>query len=168
MRRNAIAHWTGAGMTGRGEISTQSGVLADTPYSFTSRFADGKGTNPEELLAAAHADCFMMAAAFELDRAGSVKRVASAVGEGEAVVSQIHGFLAEHPRLTDERQPGAVGDASHAASASPCRSTALQYSPAVINIQRACTSACNTLSIERAKGSPNMTMVFGALTSNTC
>jgi len=68
--RNASAVWTGAGKDGRGTLSTQSGTLAETPYSFTTRFADGKGTNPEELIAAAHAGCFSMALAFQLSGAG--------------------------------------------------------------------------------------------------
>ena len=68
--RNASAVWTGAGKDGRGTLSTQSGTLAETPYSFTTRFGDGKGTNPEELIAAAHAGCFSMALAFQLSGAG--------------------------------------------------------------------------------------------------
>ena len=55
--RDATAVWTGAGRDGRGTLTTQSGTLKETPYSFTTRFGDGKGTNPEELIAAAHAAC---------------------------------------------------------------------------------------------------------------
>jgi len=61
MKRTANAHWNGTLQEGTGEISTQSTVLNNTPYSFKTRFADGIGTNPEELLAAAHAGCFSMA-----------------------------------------------------------------------------------------------------------
>jgi osmotically inducible protein OsmC len=68
--RDATAVWTGAGKDGRGGLTTQSGTLKDTPYSFTTRFGDGKGTNPEELIAAAHAGCFSMALAFKLSGAG--------------------------------------------------------------------------------------------------
>jgi osmotically inducible protein OsmC len=68
--RNATAIWTGAGKDGRGALTTQSGTLKDTPYSFNTRFGDGKGTNPEELIAAAHAGCFSMALAFRLAGAG--------------------------------------------------------------------------------------------------
>jgi osmotically inducible protein OsmC len=68
--RNATAIWTGAGKDGRGALTTQSGTLQDTPYSFNTRFGDGKGTNPEELIAAAHAGCFSMALAFRLAGAG--------------------------------------------------------------------------------------------------
>ena len=68
--RDATAVWTGAGKDGRGILTTQSGTLKETPYSFTTRFGDGKGTNPEELIAAAHAGCFSMALAFKLSGAG--------------------------------------------------------------------------------------------------
>ncbi|MBL0740714.1 OsmC family peroxiredoxin [Chryseolinea lacunae] len=61
MKRSAKAHWKGTLQEGLGEISTQSTVLKETRYSFKTRFADGIGTNPEELIAAAHAGCFSMA-----------------------------------------------------------------------------------------------------------
>ena len=70
IKRNATAAWHGSGKDGRGALTTQSGTLAETPYSFTTRFGDGKGTNPEELIAAAHAGCFTMALAFRLSGAG--------------------------------------------------------------------------------------------------
>ncbi len=66
MQRTASAVWTGALKDGKGSISTQSGVLADTQYSFSTRFENGKGTNPEELIAAAHAGCFTMALSAQL------------------------------------------------------------------------------------------------------
>ena len=68
--RKANAVWNGSGREGTGKISTQSGVLSDSPYGFKTRFEDAPGTNPEELLAAAHAGCFTMAVAFGLQRAG--------------------------------------------------------------------------------------------------
>ena len=70
IKRNASAQWSGTGKEGKGAITTQSGVLTDTPYSFSRRFGDEKGTNPEELIAAAHAGCFTMALAFQLSGAG--------------------------------------------------------------------------------------------------
>jgi osmotically inducible protein OsmC len=69
MKRKASVQWQGDLKSGRGSLSTESGVLQDTPYSFAMRFADGKGTNPEELAAAAHAGCFTMALSAELGRA---------------------------------------------------------------------------------------------------
>jgi lipoyl-dependent peroxiredoxin len=70
IRRSATARWQGTGKDGKGALTTQSGTLRDTPYSFTARFGDGQGTNPEELIAAAHAGCFTMALAFQLQGAG--------------------------------------------------------------------------------------------------
>ena len=68
MIRKAKAVWRGTGRDGSGALSTDSGVLAETPYSFKTRFESEKGTNPEELIAAAHAGCFTMALAFQLQR----------------------------------------------------------------------------------------------------
>lgn len=70
MKRSASAVWKGGLKDGSGTISTQSGVLADTQYSFGTRFEEGKGTNPEELIAAAHAGCFSMALSAQLNNAG--------------------------------------------------------------------------------------------------
>jgi len=70
MIRKARAVWRGSGRAGNGGLSSDSGVLANTPYSFRTRFENEKGTNPEELLAAAHAGCFTMALAFRLQAAG--------------------------------------------------------------------------------------------------
>ncbi|MGN5373621.1 OsmC family protein [Sphingomonas hankookensis] len=70
MIRSASARYDGLGKDGKGHVSTQSGVLSDQQYGFTSRFEDGKGTNPEELIAAAHASCFTMALSFALAGAG--------------------------------------------------------------------------------------------------
>ena len=70
MKRNASAVWTGGLKDGKGAISTDSGVLSDTQYSFSTRFESGKGTNPEELIGAAHAGCFSMALSLELGKAG--------------------------------------------------------------------------------------------------
>jgi osmotically inducible protein OsmC len=70
MKRTAKAHWNGTLKEGKGEISTQSTALNNTQYSFTTRFADGIGTNPEELVAAAHAGCFTMAVGAALSKAG--------------------------------------------------------------------------------------------------
>jgi lipoyl-dependent peroxiredoxin len=68
--RNAGAEWLGTGKEGKGALTTQSGVLSATPYGANTRFGDTKGTNPEELIAAAHAGCFSMALAFALSGAG--------------------------------------------------------------------------------------------------
>ena len=70
MKRNGSAVWRGGLKDGKGTVSTASGTLSNTPYSFTSRFESGTGTNPEELIAAAHAGCFSMAFAVQLGNAG--------------------------------------------------------------------------------------------------
>ena len=70
MKRKASAVWKGGLKDGKGSISTDSGVLSDTQYSFSTRFEDGIGTNPEELIGAAHAGCFSMALSGQLGNAG--------------------------------------------------------------------------------------------------
>ena len=80
MIRKAKAVWRGTGRAGTGNLSTDSGVLSDTPYSFRTRFENEKGTNPEELIAAAHAGCFTMALAFGL-QASSRYGTASSVAD---------------------------------------------------------------------------------------
>jgi len=70
MIRNATAVWNGTGKEGTGNVSTQSGLLKEANYGFKSRFEDGPGTNPEELIAAAHAGCFTMKLSFVLGEAG--------------------------------------------------------------------------------------------------
>jgi osmotically inducible protein OsmC len=81
MKRKASAIWQGGLKDGKGTISTDSGVLSNTQYSFSTRFEDGKGTNPEELIAAAHAGCFSMALSGQLGNAGmtaeSINTIAS-------------------------------------------------------------------------------------------
>jgi osmotically inducible protein OsmC len=89
MIRKASAVWRGTGKDGEGHLTSPSGVLSDTPYSFKTRFEDQKGTNPEELIAAAHAGCFTMALAFQLQGAGftptelSTESAVSLTKEGE-------------------------------------------------------------------------------------
>jgi osmotically inducible protein OsmC len=95
MKRNASAVWKGGLKDGKGTISSDSGVLADTQYSFSTRFENGKGTNPEELIAAAHAGCFSMALSAQLGTMGltpSEIRTSAAVsldkvGDGFAITA---------------------------------------------------------------------------------
>jgi len=72
MKRTASAVWTGGLRDGNGNISTESGILANAKYGFKSRFEDARGTNPEELIAAAHAGCFTMALTAQLSEAGMI------------------------------------------------------------------------------------------------
>jgi osmotically inducible protein OsmC len=88
MIRKARAVWQGTGKDGTGHLTSDSGVLSNTPYSFKTRFENERGTNPEELIAAAHAGCFTMALAFQLQNAGftptelSTEAAVSIVQEG--------------------------------------------------------------------------------------
>jgi lipoyl-dependent peroxiredoxin len=70
IEKRASIHWEGAGKTGQGQVSTETGALRNHPYGVAARFADGKGTNPEELLGAAHAACFTMFFAVSCEKAG--------------------------------------------------------------------------------------------------
>ena len=97
MIRKASAEWNGGLKDGKGKISTDSGVLKDTQYSFSTRFEDGVGTNPEELIAAAHAGCFSMALSGQLGNAGltadSIRTTASVKldkVEGGFAVTTVH------------------------------------------------------------------------------
>jgi len=95
MKRSASATWSGALQGGKGNISTQSGVLKDVPYDFNTRFENGMGTNPEELVAAAHAGCFTMALSAQLVETGlpadylntSATVTLEKVGEGFAITA---------------------------------------------------------------------------------
>lgn len=93
MKRTATAHWEGDLKSGNGNLSTQSTVLSKNQYSFKTRFEDGVGTNPEELLAAAHAGCFTMAVSMILGQAGfmatSLDTEAAVTLEGLAI-SGVH------------------------------------------------------------------------------
>jgi osmotically inducible protein OsmC len=99
--RTANAQWQGTGKDGKGTLTTQSGVLSATPYGFNTRFGDTKGTNPEELIAAAHAGCFAMALAFALSSAGfTPTRVATSAAV--TIESEGAGFKISRSALTLE------------------------------------------------------------------
>ncbi len=106
MIRKAHAIWRGTGRDGTGDLTTDSGVLSHTPYSFKTRFESEPGTNPEELIAAAHAGCFTMALAFQLQTAGFTPEELTT----EAAVSLVPdggGFKIERSALTlRARVPG--------------------------------------------------------------
>lgn len=116
IKRKGSAVWSGGLKDGKGAVSTQSGVLKDTQYGFNTRFADGIGTNPEELLAAAHAGCFTMALSAQLAEAG----LTATKLETNATVSldQVDGgfaITAVHLDLT-ATIPGATEEAFQAAA----------------------------------------------------
>src|ERR1700741_751017 len=99
MIRKAKAIWHGTGRAGSGHLSSESGVLADTPYSFRTRFENERGTNPEELIAAAHSGCFAMALAFQLQGAGFTP-TALAVVAAVAIEPEGQGFRVTRSDLT--------------------------------------------------------------------
>ncbi|WP_316823023.1 OsmC family protein [Pedobacter gandavensis] len=106
MKRNATAVWNGNIKEGAGHLSTDSKVLDQTQYSFNSRFADGIGTNPEELLAAAHAGCFTMKLSLDLTEAGFTPdnlETKATISLDNGVISSSHLVLkAKVPGITEE------------------------------------------------------------------
>lgn len=98
-KRTASARYEGFGKDGKGWVSTQSGVLADQPYNFHTRFEEAPGTNPEELVAAAHASCFTMALSFALARAGFAEGTL-ATEAAVTLVQQDGGFAVTRSDLT--------------------------------------------------------------------
>ena len=117
MKRNATAIWNGTGKEGAGHLTTQSTTLSETQYSFNARFAEGVGTNPEELVAAAHAGCFSMKLSFVLGVAGftadeintkcdiTLDPAAGSITESHLTVS------AKIPGISPEQFEAAVADA---------------------------------------------------------
>ncbi len=115
MKRNATAVWNGSGKEGSGNLTTQSGVLSNTQYSFKTRFDDGIGTNPEELIAAAHAGCFTMKLSFVLNAAGftadSIETKCDVDFQDGAVVSSHLTVKAKVPGISQEQFDASVKDA---------------------------------------------------------
>jgi osmotically inducible protein OsmC len=107
MKRKATAVWQGSGKEGKGHVTTQSSVLNKTQYSFTSRFAEGTGTNPEELVAAAHAGCFAMKLSFVLGEAGYTPDELNAVSTitlGDGVITEAHlSVTGKVPNISKEK-----------------------------------------------------------------
>jgi osmotically inducible protein OsmC len=115
MKRNATAVWNGTGKDGKGHLTTQSSVLNQTQYSFGSRFEDGIGTNPEELIAAAHSGCFTMKLAFNLQAAGftpdELKTTCTIVLEEGTITASNLVLAAQIFGITEEKFAELVKDA---------------------------------------------------------
>ncbi|WP_129716002.1 OsmC family protein [Pedobacter sp. SYP-B3415] len=115
MKRHATAVWQGSGKSGKGTLSSQSTVLTDTQYSFNSRFEDGVGTNPEELIAAAHAGCFTMKLSFNIDEAGftadKLETKCEIKFENGAIVESHLTLNATVPGISKEKFDEVVADA---------------------------------------------------------
>jgi osmotically inducible protein OsmC len=137
MKRTAKAHWKGTLMEGQGQITTQSTTLNNTQYSFKTRFADGVGTNPEELIAAAHAGCFTMAVGAALTQAGFTPGDLNteAILDLDMVALKINGILLE---LVGSAIPGVSEDTfkqiAEGAKANCIISKALSV-PITLNVQ---------------------------------
>jgi lipoyl-dependent peroxiredoxin len=133
MIRKAKAVWRGTGRAGSGHLSTDSGVLSDTPYSFKTRFEHEKGTNPEELIAAAHAGCFTMALAFQLQGAGHTPTeliTEAAVtlepeGQGFRITRSALTLRAQVPNLDEAAFTRMAGDAEKNCPVSKVLNTAI-------------------------------------------
>ena len=117
MIRKARAVWRGTGRTGGGKLSTESGVLVETPYSFRTRFENEKGTNPEELVAAAHAGCFSMTVAFVMEGAGLTPTELN-VEAAVTIEPEGQGFRISHSALTLRAKVPALDEANFARMAS--------------------------------------------------
>lgn len=115
MKRKATAIWNGTGKEGNGNLTTQSTVLNKTQYSFNSRFAEGIGTNPEELIAAAHAGCFTMKLSFVLGEAGYTPQELNTdciITFENGVISESHLVLKAHIQsISKEKFEECVKDA---------------------------------------------------------
>jgi lipoyl-dependent peroxiredoxin len=115
MKRNATAVWKGTGKEGTGHLTTQSTTLNQTQYSFNSRFAEGVGTNPEELVAAAHAGCFTMKLSFVLNAAGftadEIETRCDITLEDGAITESHLNVKAKVLGVTQEQFDAAVADA---------------------------------------------------------
>jgi len=115
MKRTATAIWKGSGKDGTGSLTTQSTTLNNTQYSYKSRFEDGVGTNPEELIAAAHAGCFAMKLSFVLQALGITPDSLDVQGEvtldNGTITQSVLRLKAKIPGITDQQFKEAAEDA---------------------------------------------------------
>lgn len=115
MKRNATAVWSGSGKEGNGKLTTQSTTLNQTQYSYKSRFEEGVGTNPEELIAAAHAGCFAMKLSFVLGEAGftpdSLEATATVTLENGAITGSHIVLKAKVPGISKDKFDQCAADA---------------------------------------------------------
>ncbi len=133
MKRFATANWQGTGKEGKGNITTQSNILNKTQYSFGTRFAEGNGTNPEELVAAAHAGCFTMKLSFNLTGAGFPPDnidtrcdITLDTDKGEIVLSHLT-VKAKVPGISKEKFEELVADAKANCPISKLYNTKITY-----------------------------------------
>jgi lipoyl-dependent peroxiredoxin len=136
MIRNATAVWNGSGKEGSGHVSTQSGILSQTQYSYLSRFENGTGTNPEELIAAAHAGCFSMKLSFVLGGAGftpeSLETKCEITLENGAITKSHLTLTAKVPGIGQEQFEACVKDAEANCPVSKLLNTAISTSATLL------------------------------------
>lgn len=136
MIRNATAVWNGSGKEGGGHVSTQSGILSQTQYSYLSRFESGTGTNPEELIAAAHAGCFCMKLSFVLGAAGftpdSLETKCEITLENGAITKSHLTLTAKVPGIGQEQFEACVKDAEANCPVSKLLNTAISTSATLL------------------------------------
>ena len=136
MKRNATAVWNGTGKEGNGTMSTQSGVLNQSQYSYNTRFADGIGTNPEELVAAAHAGCFSMKLSFVLNAAGftpdKIETRCDITLDSGAITESHLDVKASIPGINQEQFDAAVADAKANCPISKLLNTNITHDAALV------------------------------------
>jgi osmotically inducible protein OsmC len=143
MKRFATAHWEGSGKEGKGNLTTQSTVLNKTQYSFGSRFAEGVGSNPEELVAAAHAGCFTMKLSFVLGAAGFTPenidtRCDITLDTEKGAITESHlKVTANVPGITKEKFEEAVADAKANCPISKLYNTTITYEATLGQLEKA-------------------------------
>jgi osmotically inducible protein OsmC len=129
MKRNATAIWQGTGKEGKGNLTTQSNTLSNTQYSYLSRFEEGAGTNPGELVAAAHAGCFSMKLSFVIDAAGfkaeKLETKCEITLENGAITSSHLTLVADVPGIDKAKFNEAVADAEKNCPISKLLNTAI-------------------------------------------
>jgi osmotically inducible protein OsmC len=136
MKRSATAVWNGTGKDGKGVVSTQSTVLRKAQYSYKSRFEEGTGTNPEELVAAAHAGCFSMKLAFVLNEAGftadEINTDCTITMEGMAITSSHLVLKAKVPGIDKAKFDEAAADAKANCPISKLLNTSITLDAALV------------------------------------
>lgn len=137
MKRHATAIWQGSGKEGKGNLTAQSGVLDTTQYSYKSRFEEGTGTNPEELVAAAHAGCFTMKLSFNIDGAGftadTLETKCVITLENGVITSSQLTLNAKVPRIEKEKFDELVEDAEKNCPISKLLDTTITVDATLVN-----------------------------------
>ena len=129
--KKASIHWEGAGKAGQGQISTETGALNKYPYGFASRFGDDrKGTNPEEILGAAHAACFTMAFSFAADKAGIATKAIDTTASVR-LAKDGDGFVIDRIALTLEAEVPGLDDAAFQKLAADAKASMISYMTSV-------------------------------------